>query len=347
MASINVSAAVLRQNGRELYCFGMNSAMLRRLCYVTPRSQENPEEIQRIVDSRRAKEIGEYLKQSNSLLPNALVVSFTSDVSIRPSGNPQVATITFPDEAGKFAYILDGQHRLEGFRHSEGVEFDLPVVAIHNADDSLRGKIFADINSKQVRVSDVHLLSLYYQIKELPVDETPVLDVIMRLNADLDSPLKNHIQMETADKGKWVKNTALRQWLAPHLTTGGVLANKTVAEKTTIIKHYFTAIQKTWPDAWGNRKDYNLCKPIGFEIMLGLFAPIKYRCDLNAGRQYTPQTFAQQMKPLTSAVLELPGGGRLDLNWQVGPMGILSNKATRTMIVKKLSDDLRQADETT
>jgi DGQHR domain-containing protein len=345
MAGFAVDAIVLRQKGRELYCFGMGSDRLRQVCYVTPRSHDNPEEIQRIIDPRRARQIGEYIKAANSLLPNAVVVSLTDEITITASGNEAIRVIQFPSTTGKYAYILDGQHRLEGFKHSDGIEFDLPVVAIHNADDALRGKIFADINSKQERVSDVHLLSLYYQIKDLPVDETPVMDTVERLNSDADSPLKARIRMMDDDKGTWVKNTALKQWLSPHLTSGGVLAPKTVAEKAAIMKEYFGAIARLWPEAWGNLSKYNLCRPIGFEIILGLFAPVKHRCDLNAGRQYTIASISSQMEPLRTAVIELPGGGQLPLDWKRGPMGILSNRATRTLITRQLADVLRRADD--
>src|SRR4029079_8201103 len=162
----------------------------------------------RIVDPKRAKAIGDYIKGNNSLLPNSIVVSLTSDVQVTDGGTEGIKVLHFPDEDGKFAYILDGQHRLEGFKYSDGVEFDLPVVAIHNADEALRGKIFADINSKQKAVSDVHLSSLYYQIKALPQDETPVMDVVTMLAKDDNSPLKAQIQMLANDKG-WVKNTAM------------------------------------------------------------------------------------------------------------------------------------------
>lgn len=135
MAGFSVDAIVLNQNGRELFCFGMNSAQLKQISYVTPRSHDNPEEIQRILSTGRAKIIGEYVKQANSLLPNSLVVSLTEDVEIRDSGTAKAKVIHFPDTEGKFAYILDGQHRLEGFKYSDGIEFDLPVVALHNADE--------------------------------------------------------------------------------------------------------------------------------------------------------------------------------------------------------------------
>lgn len=251
MAEFTINAAVLKQQGQELYCFGMNSAQLKKICYVTPKSHDDPSEIQRILNPKRAKEIGQYIQQANSLLPNSLVVSLTNDVTVQSSGTDKIKTLHFPNTEGKFAYILDGQHRLEGFKHSDGIEFDLPVVAIHNADNALRGKIFADINSKQKAVSDILLLELYYGIGEMPTDETPVMDVISNLATDDNSPLKDRIRRLEKDKG-WVKNTALKKWLSPHLTTGGALATKTVAEKSQIVKEYLCAVKDTWPTEFGN-----------------------------------------------------------------------------------------------
>jgi DGQHR domain-containing protein len=256
-----------------------------------------------------------------------------------------IKVIRFPSDEGKFAYILDGQHRLEGFKYSDSIEFDLPVVAIYNADDTLRGKIFADINSKQERVSDMHLLSLYYQIKELPADDSSVMDVLNQLNTDTDSPLKQRIRMMDSDKDTWVKNVALKQWLAPHLVTGGVLVQKKIAEKTQIFKEYFKAAAALWPKAWGDLKHYNLCRPMGFEILIGLFSTVKHRCDLNAGKQYTLEGFSSQMSPLLNATIELPGGGKLPVNWERGTMGSVANRTGRTLITKQLADLLRLADE--
>src|SRR5687767_10938608 len=140
MAGLTVNAVVLNQSGYELYCFAMKSSTLREICYVTPRTKDDPEEIQRLVDIGRAKKIGEYIKQTHALLPNAVVVSLTDEVTVSSTGDPTVRTLTFPSSSGKFAYILDGQHRLKGFEFSDGKDFDLPVVALHGADEALRGK---------------------------------------------------------------------------------------------------------------------------------------------------------------------------------------------------------------
>jgi len=345
MAEFVVNAIVLKQNGRELYCFGMNSARLRRICYVTPRSEDNPEEIQRILVPRRAREIGEYLKQANALLPNAIVVNLTEHVKIHGTGASEVKALHFPDEEGKFAYILDGQHRLAGFDYSGGIQFDLPVVAIYAADDGLRGKIFADINSKQVPVSDVQLLALYYQIKDLSANDAPVMDVVMRLSSDPDSPLKGRIKTKDTDKKSWVKNVALKQWLAPLVTSGGALGTRTVAEQVIIMKAYLGAIAQLWPNAWGDVSRFNLCRPLGLEIMFGLFSQVKQRCDLNCGKQYTNENFRVQMQPLVSAKINLTGGEGFAIDWQRGTWGILSNRGTRTIVIRQLRDILQRADE--
>ncbi|TKJ43351.1 hypothetical protein CEE36_04785 [candidate division TA06 bacterium B3_TA06] len=346
MAGFAVTAHVLRQKGYDLYLFPMNSRELRRLCYVTPRSHDNPKEVQRILDPKRAKEIGEYIKEDTSILPNAIVVSLTSSVSISPTGKSEEVVIQFPDEEGKYAYILDGQHRLAGFEHSNGIEFDLPVIALYDADEHLRGKVFADINGKQVKVTDVHVLELYYQIKELPPEESATMDVVHRLAEDNDSPLKGKIKLLDDDKGCWVTNRHIKRCLAPHTESGGVLYAKTAAAQAQIVKEFLKGVQKMWPEAWGNNSDYMLTKAMGIEIILSIFAATKHRCDLNEGRQYTAETFQRQLEPLRNCQIEIPGfGKRPPLTWGKGPFGLLSNKAGKVLIQRQLVNYLRQADE--
>jgi len=345
MAGFEVTAHVLKQKSYDLYLFSMNSELLRKICYVTPRSHDDPEEVQRILNEQRTKEIGRYIQEETSLLPNAIVLSLMPEVSITKTGNPHQIVLHFPSEEGKLAYILDGQHRLAGFGHSEGIEFDMPVVALWNADNHLRGKIFADINSKQVAVTNVHLLSLYYQIRELPSDEAATMDVVVQLTNDEDSPLVGKIKMLDADRGCWITNRHAKQCIEPHTQSGGVLAGKTPAQQAVIIKEYLKGVSKVWPEAWGDVKEYMLCRAMGIETILSVFDAVKYRCDLNEGRQYTADSFGSQLRVLKECSIELPGSGSLPLTWQRGPFGPFSNKAGKTLIRKQLLDYLRHADE--
>jgi hypothetical protein len=70
-----------------------------------------------------------------------------------------------------------------------------------------------------------------------------------------------------------------------------------------------------------------------------------HRCDLNRGKQYTLESFSSQMSPLLNATIELPGGGKLPINWERGLMGSVANRTGRTLITKQLADLLRDADE--
>lgn len=348
MAEIRLTAQVLKQKAHELYLFRMNSADLSRLCYVTPRSEDDPEEIQRILKPERAKAIGKYIQEETSLLPNAIVVNLTAEVKVENTSQPDQRLIVFPSTQGKFAYILDGQHRLAGFQHSEAIQFDLPVVALHNAPTDLRGKVFADINSKQIKVTDVHTLSLYYQIKELPRDEATTMDVVWQLaKGDEDSPLYDRVRMKDDDKGTWITNKHLKKCIAPHTESGGVLAGKTPAQQGTILKEFLKGVRATWPDAWSDTKSHMLGRSMGTEAMFGIFAAAKHRCDLNSGRQYTEATFAAALEPLQGCSIDIPGGGSVALDWRRGKEGIgmLSNAPGKLLIRKQLLDILQQADE--
>src|SRR3954466_9746539 len=108
MAGFDVNAFVLRQKNHELYLFSLSSEVLDRIAYVTPRSNDDPNEIQRILKKRHTKEIAKYIEDPTPLLPTAVVVSLAAEVGVQSTGDPNLRVITFPEETGKFAYVLDG-----------------------------------------------------------------------------------------------------------------------------------------------------------------------------------------------------------------------------------------------
>jgi len=309
MAQIRIPATILRQKDKELYLFKMNSALLNKVTYVTPRSKENPDELQRVYSESRAKEIGAWLQEENSLLPNAIVVDFKNEVKIEPTSDPDIVTITFPDPDknpdGKIAYILDGQHRVKGFDHSGAVQFDLAVIAVHNISESVRGKIFIDINSKQVKVDERLLLDLKAGIKELAQDDDRVYEVIKGLDKNPESPLRGVIQFLPEEKGKWVKNTNLLKQLKPHIANGGVIFNKTTAQQIEILSAYFSAFSEVFEGEWEDSKNYILSRNQGIEIMCGIFREMKQRCDLYEGKSYSKKSFKNQISTLQGKSLEM------------------------------------------
>jgi DGQHR domain-containing protein len=352
MAFIRIPATVLRQKDKELYLFKMSSALLRAIRFVTPRSEENPDELQRVYSESRAKEIGAWIKEENSLLPNAVVVDFKDEVEIEPTADPDVVTITIPDpsaaENPKIAYILDGQHRVKGFEFSDGVEFDLAVIGVHNVSDSVRGKIFIDINSKQVKVDERLLLDLMAGTKSLAQDDDRVYQVIKGLDANTDSPLHGKIQFLPEQKNKWVKNTNLFKNLKPHISNGGVLYSKTTAQQIEILSSYFGAFKTVFPDQWVDSKNYVLTRNQGIELMCGVFREVKHRCDLYERQSYTRNAFVNQVRVLAEKTLGITLEGNqkisIPLDWNVAQFGRLSTRQwmaeIRKLIVNLLNDGI-------
>ncbi|HEV7891116.1 MAG TPA: DGQHR domain-containing protein [Pyrinomonadaceae bacterium] len=344
MAKIRIPATVLKQKDKNLYLFKINSALLNKIAYVTPRSEENPDELQRVVSVVRAKEIGKWLQDENSLLPNAIVVDLKQDVEIEPTGIQDQVTISIPnpDETidCKIAYILDGQHRVKGFDYSEGLEFDLAVVAVHNVTESIRAKLFIDINSKQVKVDERLLLDLMAGTRILASDDERVYEVIKGLDEEPSSALHHKIQFLPEQKGKWIKNTNVLALLKPHIGNGGIIYNKTTAQQIEIFNSYFNAFREVFNEAWDDQKTSVLTKSMGFEIITGIFREVKQRCDLYEGRQLNKDSFTKQISILKdkTITLKLKDNSMIEipLNWTSNSMGQFSNKQWIREIIKEI-----------
>lgn len=348
MAGTNVNAFVMKQKTENLFLFTMNSHQLSRISYVTPRSHENPEEIQRTLKKAHYEDIATYVRQQGTLLPTAIVVALDAEhVTAVPSGDPRIVILQFPEEEGKFAYVLDGQHRLKGLGEPDVPELDLPVVALLGASEGTRVKVFADVNSKQEKVDKVLLDWLYKQIGDLSVDESALMDVVSKLNDDDDSPLKGRIKILPDDKATWIKSPILVRFVR-HALKGTNLENRPAHDRATVLKEYMKGVKDTWPDAWGNNKVYSLTRSAGLEIMLGAFSAAKDRVDLNSGSSYTRQVFQEQMRPLADATIELPVGNQtvsLTLDWKrENTNAFSSGQKKRDALVSAVKKALVRAD---
>lgn len=338
MAEIKVEAQVLKQKDFTLYSFVLNSEIIKRISYALPRTSDDPEEIQRIKIASRCREIGDYIQKDDSVLPNSIVVNLSDKVTIESTARPDRVTVIFPSEEGRYAYLLDGQHRVGGFEHSEGVEFDLPITALHNVSDQIAGKVFADINSKQEKVSDIHLLDLYYQIKALPQEDSAVMDIVELLNNDDDSPLKGRVKTMLGQKDTWIKNTFLKMMLQPYIGKGGILHQRTSAQQAIVFKSFFTALKQLFPEAWGSKK-HVLTKAMGLEIMMSVFKDVVMLCHAHEGGQLTVESFKRQLRPVVGARIMLLGN-EIPLDWSSAIFSKLSNKPAKVEIKKELTSVL-------
>src|ERR1017187_3217295 len=113
-----VRALVFKQKDVKLYCFTMNAMDLEPLCYVEAATRDKEKGIQRVTEISRLREIGEFLATGeNSFLPNNIILNLKTEVQVAYDGDGKMATLTFPSDAGDYAFVVDGQHRIFSFRN--------------------------------------------------------------------------------------------------------------------------------------------------------------------------------------------------------------------------------------
>jgi len=161
----------------------------------------------------RAKQIGAYIDETNSTFPNTIILSanYLEDGSyaedelirwhaIRKTDGSFVLTI--PSDL-PLASIIDGQHRLEGFKYSEKpdrLNMGLPCAVYINLPREYQARIFATININQKRVDKSLAYQLFgYDLSESNTDKWPpdMLGVYLArvLEGKEGSPFKGHIKL--------------------------------------------------------------------------------------------------------------------------------------------------------
>lgn len=290
----------VQQGGLEFYTFIIDSKTLREITYVSRREIKNPKGYQRYLSDKRLKDVGEYIKKPRATFPNSIIINLDlKKIRIEPAAsNPNHGTIIIPKEED-VAWIIDGQHRLYGFEHSDGKEFDLLVAAYLGLNISDQATIFKIINSNQKGVS----LSLIYDLIDLTKD-AEYLDergheIVKALNEDNDSPWKMQIKM--LGMGKGIVSQAAFIGSLKKVLQDNILKEYPVGEQIKILKDYFCAFKDLFPDAWVSKK-HVLCKTLGVAAVLLIISKVLIHCRIK--NNFTKQMMKDILKDLPS--IEIP-----------------------------------------
>lgn len=168
---------------------------------------------QRKLSEARAKQIGAYIDEDDSTFPNTIILSanyrdngdYEEDESLRwriSAGADGCSSLIIPG-LGKLASIIDGQHRLEGFRASTRLgrsKMGLPCAVFMNLPRPYQAKIFATININQKRVDKSLAYELFgYDLNQSDSNKWPpdMLGVYLArvLESEPTSPFKGHVKL--------------------------------------------------------------------------------------------------------------------------------------------------------
>lgn len=168
---------------------------------------------QRKLVKERLKAIGRFIDTVEAAFPNSIILAanynedgeLVEDEAVRWSvvlnqENDAVGTLIIPT-AAKLAAIVDGQHRLYGFKEASlGERLAMPLLTAIYLDlpNPFQAYLFATINANQKPVDKSQTYELYgFNLEEEPPEawspEKTAVFLCRKLNTDSASPLKDHI----------------------------------------------------------------------------------------------------------------------------------------------------------
>lgn len=192
MTNIKLDIIKVKQPIGTIYVGKISPSLLLQMSTVDRRRIVEDDEvlgIQRDLKPEKVAQIKNYLSTIDATFPNSIIVNTTGNYVINESEtqlNLEVNDSTFT--------IIDGQHRVEGFRENTLDNFELIVAIFKDLRLEQQANIFSTINSQQTKVDPSHNLSLELDSKVY----TPVkmiIEVAQSFNFDKESPWLNNIRL--------------------------------------------------------------------------------------------------------------------------------------------------------
>lgn len=323
----------VQQGGLEFYAFVMNSRTLKEIAYISRREIANPQGYQRYLNNERLKDVGEYIKKPRATFPNSIIVNLdSSKARFEPAPEGNRGTMVIPKEPG-IAWVIDGQHRLHGFKYSEGKEFDLLVAAYLGLSIPDQATIFKVINSTQKGVS----LSLIYDLIDLTKDaeylDERAHEIVKALNNEEDSVWKGQIKMLGVGKGIISQAAFVGEFRK--LLQDTILKEYPVGEQTKILKDYFSVIKELFPSAWASKK-HVLCKTLGVAALLLIMPKVLIHCRLK--NRFDKTTIKEVLKDLPAVQVPVETGFEI-IDFTGKQLGAFSGRKGQ----RKLADILEKS----
>ncbi len=230
------SVSLVRQGEHRFYSFTMPSDVLAETCFVVNRDEDPIDGFQRELDKKRASEIASYIDSGLGTIPSSIVLSAQEDCGFIYDSKKK--SVSF-DKIGKAFLIIDGQHRVYGFKLAK-TALRIPVVVYENLSKRDESRLFIDINSKQKGVPTELLLDIKRMAEYESDTEQYLRDLFDIFLNENDSALYNRLSASKRVKGKITRsvfNTAVKPLVK-------VFGNKSPDEIYEIFNSYLVAFNE-------------------------------------------------------------------------------------------------------
>jgi DGQHR domain-containing protein len=200
-----LSVTLITQGTSKFYSGTAEIELIAQCCTMNPRANDPMEGFQRTLDDKRAESIANYIRDGGTI-PSSIILSAQPEAELTYSSRNKI--ITFEVLPTSFL-ILDGQHRVFGFRKllNQGVKYRVPVIIYNDLTPVQQARLFIDINTLQKPVPKELLLDIK-RLAERESDEERLLDELFTyFETKTDSFLINKLSRIDKQKGKISKVT--------------------------------------------------------------------------------------------------------------------------------------------
>lgn len=302
MKSISVNAIQIKtKTNRLLYTFVIEGRDLPKLSTVSQAHRDQSLDLiayQRPEVRSHINEIAEYIKSPDAIIPNSIVVALNpKHAKFTPfkregSGIGAFGDLTiYFDNTNPAAWIIDGQQRTKAIEQADIENFPLFVTAISDTDPSFQRQQFVNVNSAKPLPRKL-LNELLPHLDRAPgklYAKQPAAVVAESLSTSESSPFYGIVKFSTnpsnpeevVDFNSLVNAIHLILKQKDSLLSKKILhtSHRSQSEVVDYLIRFWSAVQQTFPDAWGNPpRDSRLMHGVG---IAGLTGFASYLADLD------------------------------------------------------------------
>ena len=269
--------------------------------------------IQRPLNDRRVKELGDYVNYVDACFPTSIVLAVPGKCVRYNEQLQQMTLANYIAEAEEdsvlfrnIARVIDGQHRIAGLFNYRGKEFEVSVTVLVDFDIAEQAHIFSTVNLSQTKVSK----SLAYDLFELARSRSPQKtchNVAVALDQSLEGPFYRRIKRlglategrlgETVTQATFVeavlryitrdaradrdlllrgrKLEGVDHEMSERLPLRQMFIDGRDVDIAILVENYFRAVRMKWPGAWDfGGRGLILNKTNGFRALMRIFRPV-------------------------------------------------------------------------
>jgi DGQHR domain-containing protein len=200
------------------------------------------------------REIRTYLSNEGAVLPNSIVVAFTSGIRIGARQKDGTAKIQISVDDTTLGFVVDGQQRLSALQGIPEKEFEVLVSGIAcSSEEELRKQFILINNTRPLPKTLIYeLLPTVNGLPERLSSRSTSAALVERLNYDESSTLHGQIKQHTNPTGV-IQDTAMQKVIINSLKDG-VLRGLSSDDQFKYLSTFYGAVQSVFEEEWRGHK---------------------------------------------------------------------------------------------